>query len=319
LGQSAAADATAARISVIEENDAFALPPTDRWYTQGAEVHYLSAPLGAAAPALLGAYVHPRAGSSSRLDLFLGQEIFTPVNLSRDPPDPTDRPYAGWLYAGAGLLQETDQHILDHLELQLGMIGPDSLARQTQDSFHSLSGQVAPRAWSYQLRNEPGVVLSYERKWRMGVPLGPSLAVDAIPELGATVGNVYTYAEASALLRVGRNLNADYGAARMRPALSGTPWFDATRLEGSLGWSVFIGGQGRALARNIFLDGNSWQSSASVDKLPLVGDLTAGLSVFWAQLCRVDLALVWRSREFVTQPTIDRYGGINLTFRLPAR
>ncbi len=310
--------AQAGRISVIEENDAFAVPPTDRWYTQGLEVDYLSGLISpdraASLPSLLP--VDPEGADLRRFGLSLGQQMFTPVNLSRFPPDPTDRPYAGWLYGGFGLFQESDHRQLAHLELQLGVVGPAALAAQTQDAFHGLSGQVNPRAWAEQLKNEPGVVVSYERKWRIALPTASSVGFDAIPELGASLGNVYTYAEASALVRWGRNLNADYGAPRMRPALSGTTWFDPGQLDGSLGWYLYAGVQGRAMGRDLFLDGNTWRASPSVDKLPFVGDLTAGFSIFWANDFRLDAAWVWRSRQFETQPTIDRYAGINLTFGL---
>lgn len=263
----------AGRISVIEENDAFAIPSTDRWYTQGLQVDYLSGPIGpdraASLPSLLS--VDPQGADLRRFELFLGQQMFTPVDLSRFPPDPADRPYAGWLYGGLGLFQETDHRQLAHLELQLGVIGPAALAAQAQDAFHGLSGQVNPRAWADQLKNEPGIVVSYERKWRIALPTASSIGFDAIPELGASLGNVYTYAEASALMRWGHNLKADYGAPRMRPALSGTTWFDPAQLDGSLGWYFFAGAQGRAVGRDLFLDGNTWRASPSVRQAAVRG------------------------------------------------
>jgi lipid A 3-O-deacylase len=312
--------AQAGRITIIEENDALIYSPTDRWYTQGFEAHYLSTPIatGTGADLLLpGTFLDPGSFRTRRFDLLFGQQMFTPVDLHRNPPDPTDRPYAAWLYGGFGLLQETDRWKLDHFELQLGVVGPAALGKQVQDGFHGLLAQISPPGWAYQLKNEPGIVVSYERKWRFGLPLGGGFSVDAIPEVGASVGNVYTYAEAGTLFRFGQNLNADYGAVRMRPALSGTTWFDPTQLNGPLGWYVFVGGQGRAVARDIFLDGNTWQTSPSVEKVPLVGDLTAGFSVFWADLFKLDAVFVWRTKEFVNQSTMDRYGGFNVTFKLP--
>ena len=60
-------------------------------------------------------------------------------------------------------------------------------------------------------------MLSYERKWRFDRPLTDSVSVNFIPEVGATFGNVYTYGQVGALLRIGQNLEADYGPARIRP------------------------------------------------------------------------------------------------------
>jgi lipid A 3-O-deacylase len=311
------------RFTVIEENDAFAPKPTDRWYTQGLELNYLSAPItwtGAAA-FLPSTYLAPGSFHTQRFELVFGQSIFTPENLSLNPPDPRDRPYAGWLYAGAGLYQETDRHSLDHLQLLVGVVGPAALGEEVQNGFHGfingLISQHTAAGWGSQLSNEPGVVLTYEHKWRWGMPLGGGFAVDVIPDVGVTAGNVFTYAEAGGIVRFGQNLNADYGPARIKPAMSGTTWFDPSQLQGPVGWYFFFGAAGRAVARNIFLDGNTFVNSARVEKEPLVADLSGGLSVFWADFAKLDFVVTWRSKEFVGQWEPDRYAGVNLSVKLP--
>jgi hypothetical protein len=62
------------------------------------------------------------------------------------------------------------------------------------------------------------------------------------------------------------------------------------------------------VARNIFLDGNSFRSGPSVDKEPLVADLQAGISVFWLSGARLDLAVVHRTEEFEHQNGGDALG-----------
>ena len=47
-------------------------------------------------------------------------------------------------------------------------------------------------------------------RWRFLQPLGSGFAVDAIPEVGGTVGNVMTYGEIGTLFRIGRNLEAEF-------------------------------------------------------------------------------------------------------------
>ncbi len=305
------------RITLMQENDALTFSPTDRWYTQGFALTYLSTPV--AGPAFdwmfPTTWTAPNAPRTRRFEVSLGQTIFTPVDLRRNPPDPTDRPFAGWLYVGLGWNQETNRRVLDHLELQVGVIGPASLAREVQTGYHKLLNQIDPPGWSYQLKNEPGVVLSYEHKWRIGAPIGAGLAIDFIPEFGGSLGNVYTYGQIGGMVRIGRNLNVDYGPARIRPALSGTTWFDASQLDGALGWYLFAGAQGRAVARNVFLDGNTFVTSPSVSKNVLVGDFSAGASVFWLDTVKLDFVLTYRTKEFVGQPDNFWYGGINISFR----
>ncbi len=245
---------------------------------------------------------------SRRYGLSFGQNFFTPSVISADPPDPRDRPYAGWLYVGASLLQDTDKRMLEHLELQLGVVGPAALGEQVQRGWHDFVEGTEPRGWDAQLENEPGLVLSYERKWRLTLAGDGSTGIDLIPELGGSLGNIFTYGEASVLLRVGRNLQADYGPARIRPGLSGTDYFNNDYLDGDFGIYGFVGAQGRAVARNIFLDGNTFRSSASVDKEPLVADLQAGVSLFWRNGARLDAAVMYRTDEFEDQDKADAIG-----------
>lgn len=310
------------RFSLLEENDSL-YADTDQHYTQGLRLSDLSpaiAPQSAwNAPFDLVADMSPAlaqggAVHSRRAALFLGQSIFTPENKTLRRPDPSDRPYASWLYAGGGLLQETDRRMLENLELALGLVGPGALGRQVQNNFHQFIGVPSARGWSHDIQTEPGVMLSYERLWRWSLVGDGDNGFDLVPQLGATVGNVMTYGAAGAMVRLGKNLRADYGPARIRPALSGTDYFDGEHLDGKLGFYVFAGIQGRVVGRNIFLDGNSFRQSPSVEKETLVGDIQAGISLFWSNDLRVNFSAMRRSREFKGQPAPDLIGTASLAF-----
>ena len=303
------------RFSVILENDSLFFD-SDKHYTQGLRIGYLGPDvedtsdwnepfdfLGGLLP------VFPAGEKRSRrYGLSFGQSFFTPSVIAADPPDPRDRPYAGWLYLGADLLQDTNQRMLEHVELQVGVVGPAALGKQVQRQWHEFIDGTEPLGWDSQLENEPGIVLSYERKWRLGLGGDGYTGIDLIPELGGSLGNVFTYGEAGVMLRFGRNLLADYGPARIRPALSGTDYFNLDYLKGDFGIYGFVGAQGRAVARNIFLDGNTFQSSPSVDKEPLVGDLQAGVSLFWSDWARLDASVMYRTDEFEGQDEGDTIG-----------
>ncbi len=304
------------RFSVIEENDSLFFD-SDKHYTQGLRIGYLGPDVkdgsGWNEPfdflgGLLPVFPAGKAERSRRYGLSFGQSFFTPSVITANPPDPRDRPYAGWLYLGADLLQDTNRRMLEHLELQLGVVGPAALGERVQRQWHELVDATEPLGWESQLENEPGVVLSYERKWRLTLAGGGANGVDLIPELGGSLGNVFTYGEAGVMLRFGRNLLADYGPARIRPALSGTDYFNRDYLDGDFGIYGFLGAQGRAVARNIFLDGNTFRSSPSVDKEPLVADLQGGVSVFWRDWARLDASVMYRTDEFENQGGGDAIG-----------
>jgi len=309
------------RFTMIEENDSV-LWDSDKYYTQGLEFTYLGPDVAADsawigpfdALADLGPFDATGAGEvSRRYEVMLGQSIFTPKDTARQDPDPNDRPYAGWFYGGVGLIQDTDRRRLDHLELLAGVVGPAAFGKTTQNDWHQYIGIDKSRGWDEQLDNEPGLMLSYERKWRFLQPIGAGLAVDAIPELGITVGNVMDYVQAGGMLRFGKNLEADYGPSRIRPALSGTPYFNSDYLDGPFGFYFFVGAQGRAVARNIFLDGNTFEDSRSVDSEPLVGDLSGGLTMFWGDAVKLDAVMTYRTEEFEDQDDPTKLWGINLT------
>jgi lipid A 3-O-deacylase len=71
---------------------------------------------------------------------------------------------------------------------------------------------------------------------------------------------------------------------------------------------------GRAIARNLFLDGNSFEASRHVEKEPLVGDLELGLAVAVDRF-RLSFTHVFRSKEDRTQPQSQQFGAINLTIQ----
>jgi lipid A 3-O-deacylase len=311
------------RFSVIEENDSVAFGDSDKFYTQGIAFAYLGPDVGVDS-AWIGPFdaldfgpfdAEGASEVSRRYEILLGQSVFTPQDTAREDPDPDDRPYAGWLYGGVGLIQDTDRRRLDHLELLAGVIGPDAFGEEAQNDWHQFIGVDRSRGWDEQLHNEPGVMLSYERKWRFLQPIGGGFAVDAIPGLGLTVGNVMDYVQAGGMLRFGKNLEADYGPQRIRPALSGTPYFNSDYLtEGDpFGFYFFVGTQGRAVARNLFLDGNTFRDSRSVDSEALVGDLTGGLALFWGSAVRLDTAITYRSKEFEDQDEATTLWGLNMT------
>lgn len=124
----------------------------------------------------------------------LGQNIFTPQDLTRSDLIEDDRPYAGWLYGGLGF-RRRGPGIMDTLELQFGFIGEPSLGEPTQTLVHKLRGIEKPNGWRHQLKTEPTTGLTYERKWRAFDRGGRSgFGLNAIPHVGVVLGNVDIFA-----------------------------------------------------------------------------------------------------------------------------
>ena len=282
------------------ENDFFA--GYDRHYTNGLQLAFVT-PV-AALPGPVRRLPPFDRSADPDLVLAIGQRIYTPVNTQAAEPDPHDRPYAGWLYGLADVQTRSDSAI-DHVTITLGVVGPASLARQTQDVFHHVTGTKAVNGWDAQLRNEPAVTLGLERAWPAVArgTLGPwrqDLAVRA----GATLGNVLTYANVGAVWRVGTALPADFPATHIS---LGPPRDGFRGARGETGWYLWAGADGRVVARNIFLDGNTFREGPGVNRKPQGYDLQLGLAAVW-QAMRVSFTLVERGREFEGQGSPDRFG-----------
>ncbi|MBF0370323.1 MAG: lipid A deacylase LpxR family protein [Magnetococcales bacterium] len=255
-----------------------------------------------------------------------GQKMFTPANISNSQLQNDDRPWAGWAYLGFGFVADhrslkrtfNSSSFLDTLELQIGMVGEVSQVDHIQTWIHeNVTSSPEPKGWRHQLHNEPGVVLSYRRQWQH---IDSSRYFDILPSMGFSVGNVYDHLTAGLVLRVGSGLDRDYGPPSIPPGPPGSGFFrpkkDGLRCLGlgsAFDCYVFSGVEGRAVGRNIFLDGNTFVSSHSVKKEPLLGEAMVGF-VFSGERWRASLTKVFRSIEFQSQPRPSSFGIINFTW-----
>ncbi len=297
-------------LSLVVENDSIARH--DRDYTNGMRLSWISGEANMPQWARTIASVLPLASEGNkRISIAAGQSIFTPENTQRTTPLIGDRPYAGWLYGSIGMVSDTGK-TLDNVMLTLGVVGPWSFARQTQSEFHDAIGISTPKGWKHQLKNEPGVIFTYERKWRGMFEITPfGLGADITPHVGVNIGNVNTDASAGATFRLGFDLPADYGPPRIRPSLPGSDFFIPTQ---NLSGYLFTTISGSAVARNIFLDGNSFRDGPHVHKKILVGSAQAGAVVTYGDF-RLSYTHVLMTKEYDTQRRASTFGAITLSYR----
>jgi len=128
---------------------------TDKGYTNGSRLDYFY--LKSHPDHLVIDKFFPRAGTAANdtYSFSLMQLMFTPKDISTSIPDKTDWPYSGALFVTHGLhsFNPTRQYSIES-ELTVGVMGPLSLAKQTQTWFHSLIGYTKPEGWQYQLPND---------------------------------------------------------------------------------------------------------------------------------------------------------------------
>lgn len=311
-------------LSITTENDLFG-NGTDQHYTNGIKLTYLTprAPNDLVLQATKYVPFFTDQDSTVRGVFTLGQNLYTPVDISVSTLEQHDRPYAGWLYGGIGVVSANgarrhtpgfEWSAINYVELNVGIVGPSALGEPTQTLVHEAIDYTLPEGWDNQLEDEPAFMLFFDRQYRGigSLDLGSyALQYEMTPSFGWSVGTVATHASAGLSFRIGNGLDRDFGAPRIRPAQSGVGYFESSN---TFGWYLFGGVEGRAVAHNIFLDGNVFKDSHSVEKELFVGDINYGIGLTYADW-RLVYSRTLRTKEFDNQDEGNVFGSITLTKR----
>ena len=315
------------------ENDLFTRFASDEYFTNGVRVGYAWSPgcerewvknpaewfegTALGRKLKLGDPAHFTRSST----FAVGQSIYTPSDIERADYLPDDHPYGGWLY---GLLRydyttpghdEVDDsawfsQVQKSFELQAGIVGPAAGGAEVQKWVHEIMDDKDPKGWQYQLENEPGLGLMFQWQKRYA---RKSRTFDVIPSFAASLSNVQTFASAGVMMRVGQNITGfpsrPVEAARVT---AGELQDDQSTCFGMHFFSecyLFLGGEARYVARNIFLDGNTFSDDGPrVDSKPMVYDIVAGLRLripSWG--LTFSYIGVRRTNEFEPVPATSRH------------
>lgn len=333
-GEEKTSDVPGPTVRLYFENDYFGNEDQD--YTNAVQIRVISPDLRALAENgflpdwignLLGNVPFPgyRGAPQYNISAGFGQQIYTPEHTDRSSLQKDDRPYAGYLY-GLLALHAKRYNRLDTIELAGGVIGPSALGKQAQNETHRLFSVDTAKGWKHQLRDEPALMLTWSRIWRLNEKEEPGgWGWDILPQVNVSAGTPYTRAGLGSEVRFGWNLPPDYGSSIIRPGAGIT----RPREEGAPGaqaqgssdnfwdnFSVygFLGAEGYTVAWDSFLDGNIWKDSHSVDKFPLAGQLSGGVAVLLYDF-QITYTHVYSAKEFHGQGKGHNYGAIAVSYR----
>lgn len=319
---------TADTLTLSIENDSIAFGRKDRYYTHGSKLSWTSGNIAeyrdmeGIPPWMQRAIAKMpfvnESGEQRSVSLSLVQGIYTPENKLRSDLIVNDRPYAGLTYLGLGL-HSKNQRRMDTLELDIGIVGRHSYAEDAQLWIHDLIEASDLRGWANQLHDEPIVNVCGERKWKAfkAVDSG-GLGMDIVPHAGIAAGNGWAGLNMGGQMRFGWNIPNDFGAHLIRPGSNSNAPLDENdpRFFQSLprwGVHLFFAVDGRYVARNILLDGNTFRDSHSVDKKPFVVDFTGGIGVVIHRF-KMTYAYVHRTKEFETQREDQEFGSVSVSY-----
>eukprot|EP01037_Dinobryon_pediforme_P005923 gene5923-5992_t len=283
---------------------------TDRFYTNGIHLGYQSPEN--AYPSLAGLGRTLWGEGRQRIAVDISQQIYTPFDTGSKNPPLNDRPYAGLLLATVSAVQD-NANSRSAIGLSLGVLGPSALGEEVQNGFHDLIGQKGNKGWKTQLYDEPVFGFYSTRTWRLPIGAVGGLQTDALPAVYANLGTIKIDAEAGVNFRIGQGLENDFGAPRIRTVSGG----DAFQRGAGFGWYVFAGVGGKAVARDVTLDGNTWRDSRSVKLKPFVGQADAGLAVL-AYGARLSYTHVIETQDFKKQKGgLHQFGSLALSAAPP--
>ena len=294
------------------ENDKFSTVPggTDHYYTAGDAISYTSSP-GHVPQAASDLAQYLWGSGTTWLGFSAAQEIYTPDDTQAIHPNPKDRPYAGYLAATATLIQDVGD-TRNVFATSLGVIGPLALGRPIQNGFHAIINSAPAHGWGSQLPNEPALEFTAARTWRARLATVGPLEMDALPAVTIGAGTVRDYVQGGARLRIGHGLERDFGPARITDGPSGE---DAYLPGDGLGYYAFVGASGQAIARDEFLDGALFSSSAHVNRRVLMADFEGGVALLWRG-ARISYTHTWQTDAFQGQKKgLFNFGSIAASVR----
>lgn len=191
-------------INLSVENDLFIFKgdATDRYYTNGVRLDYFYENRKRKFPSSLLLKI---SNDKNIYGWGIAQYMFTPSRIDIPEIQYNDRPYAGTLFAIHSLSSyDYSRRLKVTSELYLGVMGPMSLAEETQLWVHGLFNYTKPEGWKNQVPND--IVINYNlRLEKEMIHVPDKLFVTGTIE--TFNGTLYNAMGAGFILRAGKTRN----------------------------------------------------------------------------------------------------------------
>lgn len=137
-------------IGLVTDNDLYTSWENDQYYTNGLELYYR----------YLGNHKNEKV--AKRITEFrLGQYIYNPQSASAADINVNDRPFAGYLFADAGITKFYFNEDVLKINFQIGVVGPEAQGEQVQEGLHNLLGYKKVQGWQYQIKTALGLQANF--------------------------------------------------------------------------------------------------------------------------------------------------------------
>jgi len=282
------------------ENDAYLATLNDRYYTNGLFLYFRRA-------------IDPTEFSDKiekkTYEISAGQKMYTPYWGQVAKREDQDRPFAGYLYAGGAYSVFYKNESVLKTSIEVGTVGPNSLAQNAQKFLHKTVGFYTPAGWEYQIKNEVAVNLAanYSKLLLRSSDQIIDLSGQGYVNLGTTFSGLGT----SVLFRAGRlnqlfnsaNHNAVIGDSRTARLNKSELFFYAKPQLNVVAYDATIQG-------SLFKD----NSPLTFDVKPIVFEQQFGVN-YSSKRFTADFNIIFKTKEVKSVAKAQNYGGLSLYYR----
>jgi lipid A 3-O-deacylase len=283
------------------DNDSYLAQGSDRYYTNGLFINFRRAT----------DQTKLKAGLEKKIyEISAGQKMYNPISGYSPNPAKQDRPFAGYLYAGAAMSWfHTDESILKS-SIEVGTTGPNSLAEAGQKFLHRATGFYKPEGWEYQIKNELAANLSAQYTRLLG--RSDDHIFDFAFEGYGNAGTTFSGAGAGVLFRAGQinqlfnsiSANAIIGHNAKTKALVKREFF------------VYIKPQLNYVAYDATVEGSLFNENSPVtyDVKPIVFAQQIGID-YSSQRFTADFNVILKTKEIKSTAMAHQWGSISMYYR----
>lgn len=304
------------QLLILTENDAYTNVFIDKDYSAGNRIAYTSKEYdfyndnqSSKMSWLRKVSIYPKENLTS-WTLSLTNEIYTPNTKTYIPPA-NEHPYAGIMYLSFGINQRRENSF-ERIWVDVGVTGNASLAKPIQDLIHTTinAGSNSPLpGWHTQVGDEFVFNFHYQYTGRITLLDTKYFGIDYLPTISLSLGNGSTYLDYNSRIKFGYNIKNDFGVGKVN---FGPDLWEVFGKKLSV--YLYAGAGIRGVLRNIYIQGNSWESNRqNIENI--VYYFEGGFAVSY-KCFKLAYTVTYKSREFTNQPGGDVYGGINLAFSI---
>lgn len=299
-------------IELVTENDGYINPYIDRYYTAGTRVGWVSKEYDFNQKHSLMSWsrylsLQGRKTRMTRFNIYLTQDMYTPTLAHRLLTNVVkgDHLYGGWLRLNFGIFQRS-AHALESFSISLGMVGPAALAGRTQDLIHTWAHDPKFFGWKNQIKNEFIFEVNYTWIQKLDFYQSRYFSIDMLPGAGLQLGNALTNFKIGSLLRVGYNLQADFGPNQIHGGFAGGEPYSSR-----FACYLFAGAAGEFRPLDVFVQGNDAQTRGMTELPYFLYNAQVGIALLYKGW-RFSFSAIDLSKTFRDQPRNHNIGSIEL-------